>query len=181
MPVTELALQDVDELDARVLEAGENLALVVQGHEERLENPARPALDRQQLVGVAALGATTHHFRALPRFDMLRTTLIGRITRKNAGQCRPERIGQARPRIQAGGGLAILNLAGVPSIVFGLFGLGLFCLFFPVIVSEANLRTDHALEIFGSGKYLAFQGWGTSLLAGGLTLAVMILPVIIGK
>lgn len=48
--------------------------------------------------------------------------------------------------------LAILNLAGVPSIVFGLFGLGLFCL---------------AL------------GWGTSMLSGGFTLAVMILPVII--
>lgn len=75
--------------------------------------------------------------------------------------------------------LAILNLAGVPSIVFGLFGLGLFCLFFPVIVTEDALRTKRAFELFGSGHYLAFQGWGTSMLAGGFTLAVMILPVII--
>ncbi|MCB1228812.1 MAG: ABC transporter permease subunit [Verrucomicrobiae bacterium] len=75
--------------------------------------------------------------------------------------------------------LAILNLAGVPSIVFGLFGLGLFCLFFPVIVSEDQVRTKLAFQLFGSNEYLAFQGWGTSMLAGGLTLAVMILPVII--
>lgn len=75
--------------------------------------------------------------------------------------------------------LAILNLAGVPSIVYGLFGMGLFCLFFPVIVTEDALRTDRAFELFGSGKFLAFQGWGNSMLAGGLTLAVMILPVII--
>lgn len=48
--------------------------------------------------------------------------------------------------------LAILNLAGVPSIVFGLFGVGLFVNFF---------------------------GWGQSLLAGWFTLALMVLPVII--
>ncbi len=48
--------------------------------------------------------------------------------------------------------LAIITLAGVPSIVFGLFGLGLFVLF---------------LE------------FGASLLAGSLTLACMILPTII--
>ncbi|MGC6426979.1 MAG: phosphate ABC transporter permease PstA [Akkermansiaceae bacterium] len=48
--------------------------------------------------------------------------------------------------------LAIMNLAGVPSIVFGLFGFAAFCL---------------AL------------GMGASALAGGLTLAVMVLPVII--
>ena len=74
-----------------------------------------------------------------------------------------------------------MNLAGVPSIVFGLFGLGLFCLFFPVITSAENLRVDgwRAIELFGSGKFLAFQGWGTCMLAGGFTLAVMVLPVII--
>lgn len=48
--------------------------------------------------------------------------------------------------------LAITTLAGVPSIVFGLFGLGLFVLFFQ---------------------------FGASVLAGSLTLACMILPTII--
>ncbi len=77
--------------------------------------------------------------------------------------------------------LAIMNLAGVPSIVFGLFGLGLFCLFFPVITEAENLRVEgwRAIELFHSGKYLAFQGFGISMLSGGLTLAVMVLPVII--
>ncbi|MDD4179811.1 MAG: phosphate ABC transporter permease PstA [Candidatus Margulisbacteria bacterium] len=48
--------------------------------------------------------------------------------------------------------LAIINLAGVPSIVYGLFGLGLF---------------------------VAFLNMGVSILAGSLTLAIMTLPVII--
>jgi len=48
--------------------------------------------------------------------------------------------------------LAVVNLAGIPSVVYGLFGLGLFVLF---------LR------------------FGTSILAGSLTLAIMTLPVII--
>ena len=60
-------------------------------------------------------------------------------------------------------------------------GLGFFCLFFPVITVEDNLRVEgwRAIELFGSGKYFAFQGWGVCMLAGGFTLAVMILPVII--
>lgn len=48
--------------------------------------------------------------------------------------------------------LAIINLAGIPSVVYGLFGLGMFVLF---------LR------------------FGTSILAGCLTLAIMTLPVIV--
>ncbi len=48
--------------------------------------------------------------------------------------------------------LAIFTLAGVPSIVFGLLGLGLFVI---------------------------FLGFGSSIVAGALTLAIMILPVII--
>lgn len=47
---------------------------------------------------------------------------------------------------------AIITLAGVPSIVFGLFGLGLFVIFLK---------------------------FGTSILSGSLTLACMILPTII--
>ena len=48
--------------------------------------------------------------------------------------------------------IAILNLAGVPSIVFGLFGFGLFVIFF---------------------------GWNVSLISGWFTLGLMVLPAII--
>ncbi len=48
--------------------------------------------------------------------------------------------------------LAIINLAGIPSVVYGLFGLGLFVLFLQ---------------------------FGTSIVAGSLTLAIMTLPIII--
>jgi phosphate transport system permease protein len=48
--------------------------------------------------------------------------------------------------------IAIVNLAGIPSVVYGLFGLALFVL---------------------------FLGFGSSILASCLTLAIMTLPVII--
>ena len=48
--------------------------------------------------------------------------------------------------------LAIVNLSGVPSVIFGLFGLALF---------------------------VVFLGFGASLLAGSLTLGIMVLPIII--
>ena len=77
--------------------------------------------------------------------------------------------------------LAILNLAGVPSIVFGLFGLGLFVLVVPNIV-PADAVADRSLFSFGipfTDSAISFEGWGKSVLAGGCTLALMILPVII--
>lgn len=48
--------------------------------------------------------------------------------------------------------LSIVNMSGVPSVVFGLFGLGFFVI---------------------------FLGFGKSILSGSLTLALLILPVII--
>ncbi len=48
--------------------------------------------------------------------------------------------------------LAIVNLAGVPSVVYGLFGLSLF---------------------------VVFCNFGASILSGSLTLGIMILPIII--
>ena len=48
--------------------------------------------------------------------------------------------------------LAIVNLAGIPSIVYGLFGLGVFVL---------------------------FLNMGTSIIAGALTLGLMTLPIVI--
>ncbi len=48
--------------------------------------------------------------------------------------------------------IAIINLAGIPSVVYGLFGLGLFVI---------------------------FLNFGTSILSASLTLSIMTLPVII--
>ena len=48
--------------------------------------------------------------------------------------------------------IAIINLAGIPSIVYGLFGLGMFVIFIKM---------------------------GVSILAGSLTLSIMTLPIII--
>ncbi|MDB6077948.1 MAG: Phosphate transport system permease protein PstA [Akkermansiaceae bacterium] len=73
--------------------------------------------------------------------------------------------------------LAILNLAGVPSIVFGLFGFAVFVLAAPVFTSTPTDRTLLAVPL--GFTYLSFQGWGSSLIAGAATLACMILPVII--
>ncbi len=75
--------------------------------------------------------------------------------------------------------LAIMNLAGVPSIVFGLFGLGLFCMVAPVITDTPMDRALFTVPIIFTDNYLSFEGWGTCMLAGGFTLAVMILPVVI--
>lgn len=77
--------------------------------------------------------------------------------------------------------LAIMNLAGVPSIVFGLFGFGVFCLWpwLPVLTYEpAEAAVGYVRVPFTDG-YLSFQGWGNSMIAGGFTLAIMVLPVII--
>lgn len=73
--------------------------------------------------------------------------------------------------------LAILNLAGVPSIVFGLFGFAVFVLVAPVFTDVPSARTLLAIPL--GFTTLSFQGWNSSLLAGSATLACMILPVII--
>ena len=63
--------------------------------------------------------------------------------------------------------MAIVNLAGVPSIVHGLFGLGFFVLFVGGAIDRYIYRTDRPV-------------WGQPcLLWGFCTLAVVILPVII--
>ena len=75
--------------------------------------------------------------------------------------------------------LAILNLAGIPSIVFGLFGFSVFVLAVPVITATPSDRSLLAIPLFINDWVLSFQGWNSSLIAGCATLACMILPVII--
>jgi phosphate transport system permease protein len=75
--------------------------------------------------------------------------------------------------------LAILNLAGIPSIVFGLFGFSVFVLAVPVITATPSDRSLLTLPLFFGDYMMSFQGWNSSLMAGCATLACMILPVII--
>ena len=75
--------------------------------------------------------------------------------------------------------LAILNLAGIPSIVFGLFGFSVFVLAVPVITSTPSDRSLLSIPLYLNDWFLSFQGWNSSLMAGCATLACMILPVII--
>jgi phosphate transport system permease protein len=73
--------------------------------------------------------------------------------------------------------LAILNLSGVPSVVFGLFGLGIFVLTAPVLTDTPHERS--LLTIPLGFTNLSFQGWDTCVMSGAFTLAFVILPVII--
>ncbi len=75
--------------------------------------------------------------------------------------------------------LAILNLAGVPSIVFGLFGFSVFVLAVPVITAMPSDRSLLTIPLLINDWSISFQGWNSSLMAGCATLACMILPVII--
>ncbi|RBP47236.1 phosphate transport system permease protein [Roseimicrobium gellanilyticum] len=73
--------------------------------------------------------------------------------------------------------LAILNLSGVPSVVFGLFGLGIFVLSAPVFT---DVPLDRSLLVIPLGfTKLSFQGWDACVMSGAFTLAFVILPVII--
>ncbi|MEI6175844.1 MAG: PstA family ABC transporter permease [Verrucomicrobiota bacterium] len=75
--------------------------------------------------------------------------------------------------------LAILNLAGIPSIVFGLFGFSVFVLAVPIITNTPSDRSMLTIPLMIGNYVLSFQGWNSSLIAGCATLACMILPVII--
>ena len=75
--------------------------------------------------------------------------------------------------------LAILNLAGSPSIIFGLFGFSVFVLAVPIITANPSDHSLLTIPLPGCRYIISFQGWNSSLIAGCATLACMILPVII--
>jgi phosphate transport system permease protein len=65
--------------------------------------------------------------------------------------------------------IAVNNLAGVPSIVFGVFGLGFFCYIIGSGIDEFLFRADLPNPTFGKG----------GLMWASLTLALLTLPVVI--
>jgi phosphate transport system permease protein len=65
--------------------------------------------------------------------------------------------------------IAVNNLAGVPSIVFGVFGLGFFCYIVGASIDEAFFAANLPNPTFGKGGIL----WAS------LTLALLTLPVVI--
>ncbi len=70
----------------------------------------------------------------------------------------------------------IMNLAGVPSIVYGILGLTAFARMFGMFGTNA----DTALSFGNEESFFYFRlPFGSSVLAGGLTLMLVILPVII--
>jgi phosphate transport system permease protein len=116
---------------------------------------------------VKGLGAISWEFlTAIPRDGMkhggIMPAILGTIilTMGTSLVCIPLAIGAAiylaeystDSRLTRWVRMAIVNLAGIPSIVYGLFGLGAFVL---------------------------FLNMGTSIIAGSLTLGIMTLPVII--
>ncbi len=65
--------------------------------------------------------------------------------------------------------IAVNNLAGVPSIVFGIFGFGLFCVLVGKTIDEVFFPEMGATPTFGGGGVL----WAS------LTLALLTVPVVI--
>jgi phosphate transport system permease protein len=81
----------------------------------------------------------------------------------------------------------IANLAGVPSVVWGLLGLGLFVYgiqlpeMFHLHLGEVPVIGPIAkwIDWDGNGSFTHILGFGPSILSAGLTLALLVLPIIV--
>jgi len=102
-----------------VLKTRENLALVSQCDQEGLEHLVRPSLRREQMIGMAALGAPAHHLQAVP-WDMLRAAFVSPTSCKsNAGRT-PRALAEGDDRFQAGTDLSGLEATQHPGADPGL-------------------------------------------------------------
>jgi phosphate transport system permease protein len=71
--------------------------------------------------------------------------------------------------------LNIRNLAGVPSVVYGLLGLALFVQFLGTDSADIPVIGGLVTDVFGEGGITG----GKTLIAGGLALAILVLPIVI--
>jgi phosphate transport system permease protein len=71
--------------------------------------------------------------------------------------------------------LNIRNLAGVPSVVYGLLGLALFVQLAGTDIDTFPLIGGFLVDVFGEGGITG----GKTVVAGGLALAILVLPIVI--
>jgi phosphate transport system permease protein len=73
----------------------------------------------------------------------------------------------------------ISNLAGVPSVVYGIIGLELFAR--AQVLNEVSDWLNSGIELLtGTANFIPhFEGLGRTILAGALTMTLLILPIII--
>jgi phosphate transport system permease protein len=71
--------------------------------------------------------------------------------------------------------LNIRNLAGVPSVVYGLLGLAIFVQLLGTDIGDFPVIGGTLVDIFGEGGITG----GRTIIAGGFTLAILVLPIVI--
>ena len=71
--------------------------------------------------------------------------------------------------------LNIRNLAGVPSVVYGLLGLAIFVQILGTDIGDIPLVGGLLSDVFGEGGLTG----GKTVIAGGLALAILVLPIVI--
>jgi phosphate transport system permease protein len=73
-------------------------------------------------------------------------------------------------------GIAIELLAGIPSIIYGIWGLFMFAPFLQATFQPFLIKTFHGILIIGA--LFAGPPYGIGMLTAGLILAIMVLPFI---
>jgi len=73
-------------------------------------------------------------------------------------------------------GIAIELLAGIPSIIYGIWGLFMFAPFLQATLQPFMIKTFHGIPVMG----VLFAGppYGIGMLTAGLILAIMVLPFV---
>jgi phosphate transport system permease protein len=73
-------------------------------------------------------------------------------------------------------GIAIELLAGIPSIIYGIWGLFMFAPFLQATLQPILINTFHGIPVLGA--LFAGPPYGIGMLTAGLILAIMVLPFI---
>jgi phosphate transport system permease protein len=73
-------------------------------------------------------------------------------------------------------GIAIELLAGIPSIIYGIWGLFMFAPFLQATLQPFLIKTFHGIPVIGA--LFAGPPYGIGMLTAGLILAIMVLPFV---